>query len=160
MPDATTLLAQVRQGLPSLPGEALDPEHNTGRLTVDVASARFRVRTAGFATQWLPDTPGNRHLAVVWFRLLVDERGRPWFTLQDLAPVVASTNRQAASQHLEDFRQCGEDMRAFVLRQRKVDATVKEHHPFFLTFVSTVIYRMTTFPRLAADACRDWCRIC
>jgi hypothetical protein len=37
---------------------------------------------------------------------------------------VGSTNRQAASQHLEDFRQCGEDMRAFVLRKRKVDATV------------------------------------
>jgi hypothetical protein len=56
----------------------------------------------------------------------VDERGRPWFTLQDLTPIVGSTNRQAASQHLEDFRQRGEDMRAFVLRKRKVDATVVE----------------------------------
>jgi hypothetical protein len=37
---------------------------------------------------------------------------------------VGSPNRQAASQHLEEFRQCGEDFRAFVLRQRKVDATV------------------------------------
>ena len=35
-----------------------------------------------------------------------------------------SANRQAASQHLEDFRRCGEDFRAFVLRQRKVDASV------------------------------------
>jgi hypothetical protein len=56
----------------------------------------------------------------------VDERGRPWFTWPDLAPVVASTNRQAASQHREDCRQCGADMRAFVLRQRQVDATVVE----------------------------------
>jgi transposase-like protein len=126
MTDDSTLLAHVRHGLPSPPGETLDPGHTTGRLTVDVAGARFRVRTARFATQWLPDTPGNRHLAVVWLRLLVDERGRPWFTLQDLTPIVGSTNRQAASQHLEDFRQCGEDMRAFVLRQRKVDATVVE----------------------------------
>jgi hypothetical protein len=37
---------------------------------------------------------------------------------------VGSANRQAASQHLEEFRQCGEDFRAFVLRKRKVDATV------------------------------------
>ena len=66
MTDDTTLLAQVRQGLPSPAGEALDPEHHTGRLTVDVASARCRVRTARLVTQWLPDTPGNRHLAVVW----------------------------------------------------------------------------------------------
>lgn len=35
-------------------------------------------------------------------------------------------NRQAASQHLEDFRPCGADMRAFVLRKRKVDVTVVE----------------------------------
>ena len=35
-------------------------------------------------------------------------------------------NRQAASQHLEDVRPCGEDFRAFVLRKRKVDATVVE----------------------------------
>ena len=66
MTAATTLRAQVRQGLPSPAGEALDPEPNTGRRTVDVASARFRVRTAGLATQWLPETPGNRQLAVVW----------------------------------------------------------------------------------------------
>jgi hypothetical protein len=40
--------------------------------------------------------------------------------------MVGSANRQAASQHLEDFRQCGEDMRACMLRKRKVDATVVE----------------------------------
>src|SRR5262249_17948786 len=34
--------------------------------------------------------------------------------------------RQAASRHLEDFRQCGADMRAFVLRKRNVDMTVVE----------------------------------
>jgi len=85
---------------------------------------RFRVRTATVATQWLPDTPSNRHLTLVWCRLLGDEHGKPLFTLQELAAIVGSTNRQAASQHLEDFRQCGEDMRAFILRQRKVDTSV------------------------------------
>ncbi|MGH8056915.1 MAG: hypothetical protein ACREOH_06705 [Candidatus Entotheonellia bacterium] len=39
---------------------------------------------------------------------------------------MGSPNRQAASQHLEDFRQGGEDFRAFVLRKRKVDAAVVE----------------------------------
>jgi transposase-like protein len=84
------------------------------------------VWTARFATQWLPDTPSNRHTIVVWLRLLVDAHGKPLFTLQELAAMVGSANRQAASQHLEDFRQCGEDFRAFVLRKRKVDATVVE----------------------------------
>ena len=37
---------------------------------------------------------------------------------------MGRANRQAASQHLEDFRQCEEDVHALVLRQRKVDATV------------------------------------
>ena len=37
---------------------------------------------------------------------------------------MGRANRPAASQHLEDFRQCGEDVRAFVLRQRQGDATV------------------------------------
>jgi hypothetical protein len=91
---------------------------------VEVEAQRFRVRTPQFATQWLPDTLGNRHMTVVWFRLLVDDRGKPLCTLQDLASIVGSPNRQAASQHLEDFQQCGEDFRAFVLRKRKVDATV------------------------------------
>jgi len=91
-----------------------------------VDGQRFRGQTASFATQWLPDTPSNRHLAVVWFRLLVDEHGTPLFTLQELSVIVGSANRQAASQHLEDFRQCGEDFRAFMLRKRKVDVTVVE----------------------------------
>jgi len=93
---------------------------------VEVEGQRFRVLTPEIATQWLPDTPSHRHLTVVWLRLLVDDRGKPLYALQDLAPIVGSTNRQAASQHLEDFRQCEEDMRAFVLRKRKVDATVVE----------------------------------
>jgi hypothetical protein len=103
-------------------------EHGDGPapLRVEVDGPRFRVRTAKCATQWLPDTPSHRHLTLVWFRLLVDAHGKPLFTLQELATIVGSPNRQAASQHLEDFRQWGEDARAFVLRQRKVDATVVE----------------------------------
>jgi hypothetical protein len=122
----TTLPAHLRQGLPSPPGESLETGHNTGRLTVDVDGQRFRVRTARCSTPWLPDTPSNRHLTLVWFRLLVDEHGKSLFTFQELATLVGRTNRQAASQHREDFRQCGEDRRAVVLRQRKVDTTVVE----------------------------------
>lgn len=105
---------------------AADQGRGTGRLRVDVDGQRFRVRTPEVSTQWLLDTPSNRHLTVVWFRLMVDAQGKPCFTLQELAALVGSANRQAASQHLEDFRQCGEDFRAFVLRKRKVDAAVVE----------------------------------
>lgn len=103
-----------------------DQGQEPGGPSVEVNHQRFRVRTAQFTTQWLPDTPSNRHLLVVCFRLLVDDQGKPLFTLQELATLVGSTNRQAASQHLEEFRQCGEDMRAFVLRKRKVDTMVVE----------------------------------
>jgi transposase-like protein len=103
-----------------------DQGQEPGGLSVEVHNQRFRVHTPRFATQWLPDTPSNRHLTLVWLRLLVDAQGQPLFTLQELAVLVGSTNRQAASQHLEDFRQCGEDLRGFVLRQRKVDGTVVE----------------------------------
>ncbi len=122
----TTMLAQVRKGSPSPPLESLDKGHSTGRPRVEVEGQRFRVQTSRFSTEWLPDTPSNRHTTVVWLRLLVGERGRPLFTLQELAALVGSDNRQAASQHLEDFRQCGEDFRTFVLRKRKVDGTVVE----------------------------------
>jgi transposase-like protein len=126
MTHGTTLPGPMCKGSPRPACEAIDTGHNTGQLRVEVDSQRFRVRTPRVSTQWLPDTPSNRHLTVVWLRLLVNERGTPWFTLQELAPLVGSANRQAASQHLEDFRQCGEDFRAFVLRKRKVDATVVE----------------------------------
>ena len=120
----TTLPTHVRHGLPSPPGESLDPGPNTGRLIVDVDGQGFRVRTARCGTQWLPDTPSNRHLTLVWCRWRVETPGKPLCTVQEFATSVGSTHRQAASQHLEDVRQCGADRRAFVLRQRNVDAAV------------------------------------
>ena len=126
MNHGTTTPAHMRNKLRRPPHASSAQGSDRGRLSVEVAGQRFRVRTPQLATQWLPDTPGNRHMTVVWFRLLVDDQGKPLCSLQDLAAIVGSPNRQAASQHLEDFRQCGEDFRAFVLRKRKIDATVVE----------------------------------
>src|SRR5262245_4392716 len=124
MAHGTTLPAPVRAVILRSPRALVAPGQEPRGLLVDVDGQRFRVQSARFATQWLPDTPSNRHLIVVWLRLLRDAHDKPCFTLQELAPLVGSANRQAASQHLEDFRQCGEDFRAFVLRKRKVDAMV------------------------------------
>src|SRR5499427_9760056 len=126
MAHPTTLPAPKREGIARTPSGSLDPGRSPGGLRVERDGQRFRVQTATFSTQWLPDTLSNRHLTIVWLRLLRDAHDRPCFTLQAFAPLVGSANRQAASQHLEDFRQCGEDFRAFVLRKRKVDATVVE----------------------------------
>ena len=52
MADDTTILVDQGQG--------------TERFSVDVAGSRFRVRTPQFSTQWLPDTPSNRHMTVGW----------------------------------------------------------------------------------------------
>jgi hypothetical protein len=120
----TTLAAQRCPEGPSPPHASWASGDHRGELCVEGDNRRFRVRTTRFTTQWLPDTPSNRHLTVVWCRLLVDAQGKPLFTLQELATIVGSTNRQAASQHLDDFRQCGADMRTFVLRKRGVNATV------------------------------------
>jgi hypothetical protein len=105
---------------------AADQEHGTARLGVEVDGPRFRVLTPAVSTQWLLDTPSNRHLTVVWCRLLVDAHGKPCFTLPEWAARVGSPNRQAASQHLEDFRQCGEDCRTCVRRKRTGDPAVVE----------------------------------
>ena len=103
-----------------------DQGQESGGPRVAVSHQRFRVRTARFATPWLPETPSKRHLLGVCCRRLVDDQGKPRFTWQALATLVGRTNRQAASQHREALRQGGEDLRAFVLRQRHVDTTVVE----------------------------------
>jgi transposase-like protein len=126
MAHSTTLPAPVREVIPRSPRALVDPGQELGGFRVEVDGQRFRVQSPRLTTQWLPDTPSNRHLTLVWLRLCVDAQGKPLFTLQELAALVGSTNRQAASQHLEDFRQCGEDLRAFVLRKRKIDERVVE----------------------------------
>ena len=59
---------------------AADQERGTGRLRVEVDGPRVRVLTPEVATQWRLDTPSNRHLTVVWCRLLVDAQGKPCCT--------------------------------------------------------------------------------
>jgi len=93
-------------------------------LNVERNDTLFRVITQAFSTSWLPDTAENRKVTVVFLRLLQTESGKPLFTLQDLSVVVNSNNRQAASQHVEDFRDCHEDFKKLVTRQRKVDESV------------------------------------
>lgn len=83
----------------------------------------FTVTTQAFSLRLL-DTPSNRKAAVVLLRAMKDEGCTPLFTLQQLACIVGSANRQASSQHVEDFRACGGDMQATLLRDRKVDEMV------------------------------------
>jgi transposase-like protein len=126
MAHGTTLPAPVREVLPRSPRALVDPGQEPGGLRVEVDGQRFRGQSARFSTQWLPETPSHRHLTLGWLRVCVDAQGKPLCTLPELAVLVGRTNRQAASQHLEDLRPCGEDVRAFVLRKRKVDARVVE----------------------------------
>jgi hypothetical protein len=78
----TTLPVPAHTGLPSPPRASLDQGHGPEQLSVEVDGPRVRVRASRVSTQWLPDTPGNRHLTVVWLRLLVDRQDQPLFTLQ------------------------------------------------------------------------------
>jgi hypothetical protein len=66
MAHGTTRPAHVHTGLPSPPRASLEQGLDPERLSVEVDGPRFRVRASRVSTQWLPDTPGNRHLSVVW----------------------------------------------------------------------------------------------
>jgi hypothetical protein len=45
---------------------SVDQGQEPGGPSVEVDGERFRVRTARCSTQWLPDTPSNRRMTVVW----------------------------------------------------------------------------------------------
>jgi len=73
-----------------------------------------------------PDTPANRKVVVIFLRGMRDAHGKLLFTLAQLAEIVESSNRQAASGHVEEFRASGEDFSAVLTRKRKVDGEVVE----------------------------------
>lgn len=93
-------------------------------LRIEKEDNKFRVKTQAFSISWLPDTSENRKVCVVFLRLLQNENGKPLFTLQQLSCIVSSKNRQASSQHIEDFRDCGKDFKGLLTRQRKVSEEV------------------------------------
>ena len=66
----------------------------------------FRIQRQGFSVTFL-DTPANRKVAVIFLRGMRDTQGKPLFTLAQLAWIVESSNRQAASGHIEEFRAVG-----------------------------------------------------
>ena len=47
------------------------------------------------------DTPSNRKVVIAFLRCLRTKAGHPLFTFQELAKIVESENRQAASEHAE-----------------------------------------------------------
>jgi len=84
----------------------------------------FRIESKDISTNWISDTPENRKAMIVFLRLLLDSNGRPLFTHQQLAEIVKSSNRQAASNHYESFVACGCDFLSFLTRKRKVNEEV------------------------------------
>ena len=83
MARGTTLPAPVRAVMPHSRRALVAPGREPGGLRVDGDGQRFRVQSARVSTQWLPDTPSNRHLTVVWLRLLRDAHDKPCLTLQE-----------------------------------------------------------------------------
>ena len=94
-------------------------------LEIQKKDSKFRIVWQGFSTDWIPDTPSNRKAMLVFLRSLRD-RGKHVFTFQELSVLFDSDNRQASSQHMEDFRDCGCDFLGYLTRKRKVDSVVVE----------------------------------
>jgi len=84
----------------------------------------FSVVGQGFCTSWLPDTPSNRKCMLIFLRLLTSDNGEHLFTHQELAAIVGSDNRQASSNQVEFFVDCGCDILDFLKRKRKVNDAV------------------------------------
>ena len=95
-------------------------------LEIQKKDSKFRIVWQGFSTDWLPDTPSNRKAMLVFLRSLRDSKGKHVFTFQELSVLFDSNNRQASSQHMEDFRDCGCDFLQYLTRKRKVDCVVVE----------------------------------
>ena len=89
-------------------------------------TVKWQVNSQRFSTDWIPDTPSNRKSVLVFLRLLRNDKGKCLFTFQELSILFDSNNRQASSQHIEDFRDCGSDFLDFLTRKRKVDSQVVE----------------------------------
>lgn len=87
---------------------------------------KWQVNSQRFSIDWLPDTSSNRKSVLVFLRLLRNEKGKRLFTFAKLSMLFRSNNRQASSQHMEDFRDCGSDFLSFLARKRKVDSQVVE----------------------------------
>ena len=73
-------------------------------LSVVKEDNRFTVEWQGYFTISLLDTPSNRKAILVFLRSLRDSQGKRVFTFQELSVLFNSDNRQASSQHMEDFR--------------------------------------------------------
>ena len=95
-------------------------------LSVEREDNRFRVEWQGNSIDWLPDIPCSRKAILVFLRILKDEQGKRMFTFQELSALFESANRQASSQHMEDFRDSGCDFLDYLTRKRKVDSVVVE----------------------------------
>ena len=86
----------------------------------------WQVNSQECSTDWFPDTPANRKAILVSLRSILDEKGDHMFTFQELSVLFDSENRQASSQHMEDFRDSGCDFLSYLTRKRKVDCVVVE----------------------------------
>lgn len=88
-------------------------------MNIELNDNKFRVVTQELSTKWLPDNEWNRKVVLVMLRYLVDERGKELFSMQELATILESEDRQAAHQKLKLFKDCGEDFRFFFKKAKK-----------------------------------------
>ena len=95
-------------------------------LSIVKEDNRFRVEWQGNSTDWLPETPSNRKVVLVFLSWLRDENGNPVSTFQELSKIVDSEKRQASSCHVEGFRECSCDFLKYLTRKRKIDSEVVE----------------------------------
>ncbi len=89
---------------------------------------QFKIEIQGFfSTGWFKDTAKNRKAILVFLRELYDtQTNKRIFTLEQLAEVVGSKNRQAVDSHLKAFRDTQGNILEYLNHKCKVDERVIE----------------------------------
>ncbi len=95
-------------------------------FTVERENNQFKIVVKGILSLgWFRDTTANRKAMLVLLRELKDpQTNRRMLTLEQLAEVVESNNRQAADSHLKGYRDADNDILTYLKHKCKVDDAV------------------------------------
>jgi transposase-like protein len=96
------------------------------KLTVETHDGMYHISSQDFCLQF-PNTENNTKVLWLLLRAVHDPNtGKSLFTYEEIAKAFGYTHRQNIQNYEQDFRQCGEDILAYLQRKCKVDASVVE----------------------------------
>jgi len=87
---------------------------------------KIKIESEIINIDWILDTKINRKILIIILRSMCKKNGEKLFSFKELAKIVNSINRQAASQYFEYFITCGKDLTPMFLKKRKLNDSLYE----------------------------------